>query len=159
MAVVLEASNKVWQKVEQALTGAGPDAQRAFKGLRDYLVQQSGNPNLQFIPYTAEQAVTDHGVDLTAAACKVYGWYGKGRRTSGTTASFIALNAAATQDATTTTIVTTRLKVLGQRFAFVFGAGLASETGLTVCAATTVGGATESSAADAADGFVVIGAA
>jgi hypothetical protein len=141
------------------LTNAGPEAQAHFKGLKEFMVSQKGNPNLQFIPYTAEQAVTDHGVDLVGAACTLYGFYGKGRRTTGTTASFLALNAAATQDATTTTTVSTRFKVTGERFSWASGQGLAHATGLTVCAATTIGGATESSAADAADGFVIVGAA
>ncbi len=158
MAFTPEDGNLVWQKVRQALIGAGPEAQNAFKALKEFIVSQKGNPQLQFVAYSAEQAVTDHGVDLVGGACTVYGIYGKGRRTTGTTSSFLGLNAATTGDATTTTIFTTRLKLTGQRFVFTTGFGLACETGCTICAATTVGGPTESSAADAADGFILVGA-
>ena len=82
MALVLEDGGKVWQKVRQALTNAGPEAQSVFKGLKEFIVSQKGNINLQFIPYTAELAVTDHGTDLVGAACTVYGFYAKGRRTT-----------------------------------------------------------------------------
>jgi len=158
MAVVLESGNLVWQKVKIALTDAGPEAQSVFKGLREWLVSQKGNPDLQFIPFSAEQAVTAAGVDLTAAACKLYGLYAKGRRTTGTTASFLDLHAAATDAATTTTVWSNRFKATGQRVAQVSGSGIAIETGLLVHGATAVGGTVDSSAADSADGFVVIGA-
>lgn len=162
MAVSTENGNKVWQKVKNALTAANanPTAQRAFlDGLKQFLAQQKRNPDLQFIPFTAEQAITDHGTDLVGAACTLYGVWAKGRRTTGTTSSFLDFHAAATGDATTTTLLTVRFKAISQEFAYMTGFGLACETGLTVCSATAVGGATESSTADSADGFVIIGAA
>lgn len=159
MALVLEDGAKVWRKVDQALTNAGPEAQRTFKGLRDFLVQQKGNPTLQFLPFSAAQAIAAGGTDLVGAASTVYGWYAKAARTTGTTSSFLALHAAADNTATTTTLVTDRIKLTGQRFSYVTGFGLAAETGLTISAATAVGGATESAEADAANGFVIVGAA
>src|SRR5450759_5520468 len=139
-----------WQKVAKAIVNASPANQAAFRDLKNYLVTQGKNPQLQFIPFTAEQIVTNTGFQAADVACTVYGVYGVGRRTTGTTASYFALHAAADNAATTTTIFTTRLKVTGQSFATVFPTGLACETGLTPSAATTVGRPTESSAADAA---------
>ena len=158
MAIALQDGVQVWQKVKQALVGANPTNQAAFRVLREYLATQGQNPQLQFIPFSAAQIVTNGGYSPDVDACTVYGFYVKGRRTTGTTASFIALHAATDNSATTTTIATSRFKVTGQSFAMVFPAGLACETELTVSAATTVGGPTESAEADAGDGFVLIGA-
>jgi hypothetical protein len=158
MALSLQDGVQVWQKVKQGLVNANPASQAAFRVLREYLATQGGNPQLQYIPYTAAQIVTNTGFQAADAACTVFGVYGNGARTSGTTAAFFALHAAADNAATTTTIFTTRLKVTGQSFAAIFPFGLACETALTPSCATAVGGATESSAADACNGFVLIGA-
>jgi len=159
MAVVLQASNLVWEKVKQATSNANPEVKATFKALRDWLVTQKGNPDLQFITYSAEQAATDHGVDLVGAACTLYGWYAKARRTTATTVAFQALHSAATNDATTTTVVTSRINLTGQQFSWVTGRGVAIATGLTIASADAVGGSTETTAALATDGFVIIGAA
>lgn len=158
MALSTENANLVWQKVKMALMNANPASQNAFLDLKMYLATQKKNPDLQFISYTAEQAIVDGGTDMVGAASTLYGWYANGRRTTGTTSAFLALHAAATSNATTTTLVTARFKAIGQSFAALFPAGLAAETGLTISAATAVGGATESATADAADGFVIVGA-
>lgn len=148
----------VWNRVNKALAGANPAIQEAFLKLKVYLSTQKGNPALQYASFTAEQAVTNLGTDLIGGACTLYGMYAKGRRTTGTTASFVAIHAAADNSATTTTLVTRRFKLLGQEFGYADPFGLACETGCTISAATAVGGATESSAADAADGFIIVGA-
>ena len=157
MAVVLENSQLVWKKVKNALANANPAHQAAFKGLKEYLSTQGRNPDLQFISYSEVSTLTD--LDVTAAASKVYGWYGKAARTSGTTSSFVTLHAAATNDATTTSIASNRIKAAGQTFANVWPTGLACETGLAISSATTVAGATASTTPDGADGFVIVGAA
>jgi len=159
MAVVVENAQLVWKKVANALANANPATQAAFQGLRRHLSTQGKNPDLQFIAFSEAQAIADHGTDMTAAACKVYGMYAKASRTTGTNSAFVTLHAAATGDATTTSIASGRIKATGQSFAYVWPTGLASETGLTICSATTVAGATESTTPDGADGFVVIGAA
>lgn len=158
MAIALQDGVLVWQKVAKALASANPAHAAAFRELRVYIATQGQNPQLQFVPYTAEQIVTDGGYSPDVDANTIYGFYAKGRRTSGTTSSFVALHAATSNAATTTTLVTSRFKAAGQAFAYISAPGLACETELTVAAATAVGGATESSAADAADGFVLIGA-
>ena len=159
MAVVLQSGNLVWEKVKKATANAGPEVRLAFKALRDFLVSQKGNPDLQFVAYSAEQAATDHGTVLIDAACTLYGWYGKARRTSATTVAFQALHAAATNDATTTTVVTALINATGQRFSHITGQGRSIATSLTVASADAVGGSTETTAALASDGFVIIGAA
>ena len=159
MAVVLENSQLVWRKVRNALANATPADQQAWQELRKYLSTQARNPDLQFIAFSEAQAIVNLGTDLTAAACTVYGIYGKAKRTTGTTSAFVALHAAADNSATTTTIFTNRIKLTGQTFSALYPRGLASETGLTISSATAVGGATESTTPDGADGFVVIGAA
>lgn len=160
MALVTEAGNKVWQKAKNYLSAvnANPASQNAFFDLKAYFAQQKRNPDLQFIPFTAEQATTDGGIDLVGAACTLYGFYGKGRRTSGTTASFLAIHDAASNAATTTTVVTNKFAILGKDFAWVSATGQPLATGCTISAATAVGGATESTTADAADGFLIVGA-
>lgn len=160
MAFTADANGNiaVWNRVNKALAGANPATQEAFLKLKVYLSTQKGNPALQFASFTAEQAVTNLGTDLIGGACTLYGFYAKGRRTTGTTASFLAIHAAADNSATTTTLVTARFKAVTQSFGSVFPDGLACETGLAISAATAVGGATESSTADAADGFVIVGA-
>lgn len=158
MALSLQDGIFVWQKVSKALAGANPGISQPFRELKTYIATQLGNPQLQFIPFTAEQIVTNTGFQAADAAGSLYALYAKGRRTTGTTSSFVALHAAADNSATTTTIVTTRFKAVGQAMGAVYPQGLAVETAFTLSGATTVGGSTESSAADAADGFIVIGA-
>src|SRR6185312_7976951 len=117
----------VWSAVKNSLSanntpdsiGTDPSCQAAFDGLKRFLAQQRRNPQLQFIAFTAEQATTNLGTDLVGAACTIYGLYAKGRRTSGTTASFLAIHAAADNSATTTTLITKRFKVKDQQFCYV----------------------------------------
>jgi hypothetical protein len=102
--------------------------------------------------------VTAAGTDLTTAtAATVYGIYAKGRRTSGTTSSFLDFHAATTDAATTTTVDSIRFKATGQQVAVIHPTGVAFETSVLVHGATAVGGTVDSSAADSADGFVIVG--
>lgn len=158
MALSVQDGVLVWQKVSKALLGANPASQAAFRDLRAYMTTQGGNPQLQFIPYTSAQATTNNGTDLVGAACTLYGWYYKAARTSGTTASFQAIHDAADNTATTTTVVTRKIKATGEQGSHVDPVGHALATGCTISAATAVGGATESAAADATNGFVIVGA-
>lgn len=160
MALATQSGNLAWQKVKNALTAANanPAAERAFRGLKEYIAQQKRNIDLQFIPYSAEGIVTNGGYSPDVDACTIYGFWAKGRRTTGTTSSFLAVHDATDNSATTTTIFTERLKATGQEFAWVSGVGQPIATEITISAATAVGGATESTAADAADGFILIGA-
>lgn len=159
MALATQNSNLVWQKVKIALLNASPAAQEGFAALKAYLAQQKGNPDLQFVPFSAEQIVTNGGFSPDVDAARVYGIWVKGRRTSGTTASFVAIHDATDNSATTTTVETFKFNLTGQQYFTINPDGFLLGTELTVSAATAVGGATESSAADAADGFVIVGGA
>lgn len=161
MALSLQDGVQVWQKVKNALTvgNANPGIQNAFRVLREYLATQGGNPQLQFIPYTAAGITTNGGFAATDAACTVYGVYGKGARTTGTTQAFFQLFNQADNTASTTLILyLTQLAAAGQSFGAVFPTGIAFSTSVTVASDTTVAGATESAAADACNGFVLVGA-
>lgn len=158
MAISLQNSQLVWQKVAKALAGASPAAQEAFRNLKTYIATQGGNPQLQFVPFSAEQITTDGGYTPVVGTALVYGWYAKARRSSGTTAAFMSLHDATTNGATTTTIDTAKFNLTGQDAFGIHSIGFRLGTDLTVACATAVGGATESSAADAADGFVIVGA-
>jgi len=160
MALFLENALLVRQKVKIAMgigVGADPSIVESGKELFNYLATQRKNANLQFIPVTAEQLVTNAGVALTDAACKIIAVYWKGRRTTGTTSSFVSLTSV---DQAGEVLDATRFKaVTNSAVLKLYPAGLAVETALHGSAATTIGGATESATADAADGFVIIAAA
>lgn len=158
MAISLESSGKVFRKAEKFVANANPEVRNALAALKNWLVQQKGNPDLQFIPFTAAQVVTNGGYSPDVDAARVYFAYFKGARTTGTTAAFGAIHDATDNSATTTTIVSAKFNLLGQEFHAAYPNGFALATELTVSCATAVGGATESSAADAFDGFVIVGA-
>lgn len=158
MALTTQSSNKVWNKVNKALAGANPGIVDAFRGLKLWLSTQKGNPDLQFIPFSAEDIVTNNGKLASVGASTLYGVYFAGRRTSGTTAAFAAVHDASDNSATTTTVVTAKFNASGQAAALVSGVGWPLATDATISCATAVGGATESAAADAADGFIIVGA-
>lgn len=158
MALSLQEGIFVWQKVAKALAGANPGVSQPFRELKTYIATQLGNPQLQFIPFTAEQIVTAGGFPAADVPATLYAVYAKGRRTTGTTASFLQVFAQANNTASTSLIThVSRFMAVGQVVGVVYPAGIAHETAITVAADTTVAGDTESSAADAADGFIIVG--
>jgi len=165
MALTTQSGNLVWQKVKNYLsnvnassTGVTPVAQEAFLALKKFMAQNKRNPDLQFAPFTAEQAVTNGGTSLIGGACTLYGLYYRARRTSGTTAAFLAIHDAADNSASTTTVVTAKIKATLNEGQILSGQGYALATDAVISCATAVGGATESATADAADGFIIVGA-
>lgn len=167
MALTTQNANLVRQKAYNAVYGTGTGTSTnsvspyhfyAVKSFFLHMAMNKGNPDLQFVAYTAEQAVTNNGTSLIGGACTLYMWFGKARRTSGTTSSFQAIHDAADNTATTTTINTARIKATGEQFVFIHPNGVAIATDVVISAATAVGGATESSTADATDGFVIVSA-
>ncbi len=167
MALATVNANIARQKAYNAVYGTGTGttvdsvSQYHFYAVKAFFLHMAinkGNPDLQFCPYTAEQATTNLGTSLVGGACTLYAWYGKARRSSGTTASFQAIHDAADNSATTTTVDTALIKLTGNQFFFVHPNGVALATDAVISAATAVGGATESTAADATDGFIIVGA-
>ena len=83
MALSVENSNLVWQKVRKGLANANPAIQGQFKALKEYLVSQKLNPDLQFIPFNEAVIVQATGYSPIAAACTLYGVYFIKNGTSG----------------------------------------------------------------------------
>lgn len=167
MPLTTQNANLVRQKAYNAVYGTGTGTSTnsvspyhfyAIKALFLHFAANKLNPDLQFAAYTAEQATTNLGTSLIGGASTLYAWYGKARRTTGTTASFQAIHDAADNSATTTTVDTVKIAAVGQQFLIVHPNGVALATDAVISAATAVGGATESAAADATDGFIIVGA-
>ena len=158
MALSLESSNLVWQKVKVALENAEPAAQLAFKGLKQWLAQQKGNANLQYIGLDDADITGTDGVVSADAACRVYGVYIKKRTTA--TDAFVKLFDDATNDGTAgDQMLVLPLKEASETQVFVAPDGLTMGTGIVSTSHTTSQGTTDSTAGDAGDGFIVIGAA
>ena len=168
MALTLANANLARQKAYNAVYGTGvgtatdsvsPYHFYAVKALFLHLAINKGNPDLQFVAYSAEDIITNNGFQAgTILVSTIYAWFMKARRTSGTTASFQAIHDAADNSATTTTVTTQKINATGQQAFFVWPNGHPIATQITISAATAVGGATESAAADATDGFLIVGA-
>lgn len=166
MALTTQNANLVRQKAYNAVYATGtstvkvsPEHYYMLKALFLHLAANKGNPDLQFVPFNTTQITTNLGYTPgIGGACTLYAFYGRAKRTSGTTASFIAVHDAADNSATTTTVLTAKINAAGQQFFIVSPDGHPIATDLTISAATAVGGAVESSAGDAVDGFVIIGA-
>jgi hypothetical protein len=173
-ALSTQSAGLVRQKAYNAVYGTGTGTSSdsvspyhfyAVKALFLHLAANKGNPDLQFLPYAAEDAVVDGGgTTLVTGALTLYAWFGKARRTSGTTASYEALydisNTGATGDSDIIgdDITVQKIKATGQQFFCVHPDGWAVATGLAVNSTTAIDGATQSSAANSTDGFVIVGA-
>jgi hypothetical protein len=166
MALTTQSANLVRQKAYNAVYSPLGSATVSISPFHFYAIKQfflhmaanKGNPDLQFRAFAAEDAVTNNGTSLIGGACTLYLLYAKARRSSGTTASFLAIHDAADNTATTTTVWTGKINATGQSLFFADPNGRALATDAVISAATAVGGATESSTADACDGFIIVGA-
>lgn len=169
MALTTQNANIVRQKAYNAVYGSGTGTSTntvspyhfyAVKVLFLHLAMNKGNPDLAFVPYAAEDEVTNGGYAPTnaAAACTLYAWFWKGRRTSGTTAAFEQVYDGTDNNTTTATIVTERINASGQSGLKVWPNGFPLATGLVISNCTAALGTTESSAANGADGFFIVGA-
>jgi len=161
MALSLENSNLVWQKTKIALDAlaAGPVANAAFRALKEKLAGVGGNPNLQFIPFEGTAADDASGTILADVACKVYGIYTK--KTATATDAYLAILDDATDDTGVATDVRMILPLLeaSHEITVIDPAGIAMGTGVVAKSYTDWDGTTDSSAGDAPNGFIIIGAA
>ncbi len=161
MALSLEDSNLVWQKVKIAMATeqASSVAQAAFKALKERLAGVGGNPDLQFVPIASTDIDDASGKVLADAATKVYGVYLKKAATA--TDVYVAILDDATDDTGVATDVRTVLPLLetSHEIFLIDPAGLAMATGVVAKAYTDWDGTTDSTAADCPDGFVILGAA
>ena len=160
----LTASNRVWESVRIALSGAGPAAQAQFKGLKSWLANSKGNLDLRFTPLTAEGVTTaDDGLGVGAGATKIYGVYLK-KRASGT-ASYISFVDNGTDDNYYGGSLTgaVRLQIAAnaanQEHVYVTPQGVAMANGIRVVSTTAAAaGTTAGTAANSVDGFLITGA-
>lgn len=163
------ARQKAYNAVYGTGTGTSSDSVSPyhFYAIKQFFLHwaiNKGNADLQFVPYSAEDAVvTTDGTTLCTAACTLYAWYGKGRRTTGTTAAFESLyqgNAGGgDSDPVGDIILSQRLNLTGQQWLTIHPNGfIVSSAGLSIVSTTAIDGTTESSAANSHDGFVIIGA-
>jgi hypothetical protein len=166
--VVVESAGKVRQKAYNAVYGTGvgtavdsvsPYHFYAIKAFFLHMAANKSNPDLQYIPYSAEQIIASGGYQpLGAGAATLYVWFMKARRSSATTASFQQIFDATDNTTATATIVTQQINLTGQQALFVWPNGFPVATEITIAADTTVEGGTESTAALSTDGFLIVGA-
>ena len=119
----------------------------------------AGNANLQIVPFSDTDITTAGGFDTGVdAACQVYLFYVNKRANA--TAAVVKLYDNITGDSITTEqTLSMLLDESNQETMQIYPTGFSHATGLIVVALTTVEGSTDTTAGDAGDGFVVIGAA
>jgi hypothetical protein len=156
MAVVLIASNLVWQQVLKYTAGAHPAIRAAFRDLKLHLSQQSRNPDLQVFPFTEAQADAAGGTVLLSGACKIYGAYIKKEATG--TDNFAWIYDDATDDTTAANArISFPLLLSSEEQVFIDPVGLPIATGIVVTQYTGPLGTTDGS--NGGDGFIIVGAA
>ena len=167
MALSAESAGLVRQKAYNAVYGTGTGTSTntvspyhfyAIKAFFLHWAANKKNTDLAFKAYSAEDATTAGGTDLVGAACTVYAWFVKGRRTTGTTAAWEQLQDAAGNSTTTAQVASVRLNVTGDQALFVWPNGVIMATGANISSTTINAGSVESSAANSSDGFVIAGA-
>jgi hypothetical protein len=160
MALSLESSNRVWQRVAIALRGANEASAQQFKELKKYLATQKGNPQLQFVAINGAVNSSDSGNTasqvLANAPCTLYALYLK--KASGATAVwFKGKNHASTATTDGTQEIAEQSAIANEEIVRAYLTGKALSAGLTVTEDTTATGSTLTLLANRFDGFVIIG--
>lgn len=158
-AASLESANKVWQRVNIALAGASPCAQRQFRALKEWLSTQKGNPDLQFLPFVNTSIDDATGQALVGSAVRIVGIYGKKAATA--TDVYLAIFDDTTDDAGGATdgrIVLPFLEASEEQV-FISPAGVSMAAGVVAKAYTDYDGTTDSTDTDCPSGFVIVKAA
>ena len=169
MALTLQNSNLVWQKVRQLLTGASPAAQEAFRGLKVYFATQKKNPDLQLVSWTASGALAASGTGTMASSTggvagiagtgTLYAVYAKHQGTGTTDAFFRVDDAINNVTGTAQAICGANLNATGDEFIWTNPNGTIFLVDLCVTSTTTFGGVTETTGvADTPHGFAILGA-
>lgn len=160
-----ESGLLVWQKVKQALSNANPGAQAAFKALREYVVQQKGNPNLTFKAFSKADLITaNDGLGLGAGTAKVYGIYIK-KGDDATDATFVLVDNGTDDNIysgslTASYAISIFSRIAEQEDVYMNPGGYDILLGIRLASVTAPSGTTVSAAeADSVDGFIVYGAA
>lgn len=169
MALATQSSQVVWKKVQNALAGASPAAQEAFRNLKVYMATQKKNPDLQFLSWTASGALAASGTGTMASSTggvagiagtgTIYAVYAK-KNGTGTTAAYFRIDDATNNETgTTKNIFAALFKNVGDEAVYMNPLGTVFTVDICATSCTTNGGTTETTgASDSQDGFCVIGA-
>lgn len=166
MALALQDGTFAWQTVFHTLAtqNAGRVAVEAFIKLQGFIVGAKGNPQLQVIPFssisTADPGIAqDTGYSpIGAVTSLVYAFFAKNQNVGDGTDSYIRLYNATTNTAIASAFVSGFIQAAGDEFLYIASQGVRFATDLTISADTGAGAGTESAAANAAVGFVLVGA-
>lgn len=155
MALSLESAGRVRQKT-RALT-LDPSIYLALKGFFTYWATNKQNADLQLVPVADASVTGSTGQVIADAAATVYVVYVKKGATA--TDSYLKLFDSATTDAVTTEqrLSVGMLEANEEQFVM-YPKGLTMGTGVIAAAHTTSEGATQSTAGDAGNGFIILGA-
>ncbi len=162
MALTLESANKVRQKTYMITRDPV-----VFFSLKAFFLDWAinhGNADLQLITFSDSTTSTDADAanintgysPIGAVTSTVYVLYAKNAGSGDGTDSYISLHNAT--DNASANYVTGIIQDDKDAFLFISKQGITFGTDLTISAATTAGGATESTAGNGANGFVIIGA-
>lgn len=160
MALALQEGNLVWLKVSKALTGANPAIQAQFKALREYVVSQLRNPQLQFQAFSDALLTTATGYSPIGEGVKLYGVYFIKNGTSGTgtaTDSWLTIANDASNVTDATKFVALMTSVADQEVSATYPDGLIFGTDITLSGETSAQDGTESTAGDSGNGFIIVG--
>lgn len=162
MAITVESSNRVWQRVKNALlngTGSNEASVRVLLELKKYLATFKGNPQLQFVSINGATSASDSGNTasnvLCSGACTLYALYLK--KTGATACWFKGSNHASTASTDGTQPIAETSAVANDEICRVWPNGKALGTGLSITQNTTATGSTLTLNANRFDGFVIIG--
>ena len=163
MALSLESANKVRQKVKlyQNFNAAEFGALKAFFL---YWATTKSNADLQYIPFSGN-ASADPGIcqatgysPIGGVTSTVHVFYVKNDGTGDGTDAFVSLHNNTTNTDVDLAFVTGVISDDNDSFLYINPKGLVFGTDLTISAATTNGGQTESTAARSGNGFVIVSA-
>lgn len=156
MALSLESAGRVRQKT-RALT-LDPSVFLALKGFFAYWASNKQNADLQLIPIADADVTSSAGVVLADAPATVYVAYIKKGSTA--TDSYFKLFDDITDDTTTTDQrLSVGLLEASEEHLAIFPKGLTMATGIVGTSHTQAEGATDSTAGDSGNGFLIVGAA
>ena len=161
MALATVDANLAWQQVNKYLANANPAVQAQFKGLKQYLATQKGNPNLQCIPFNEAVLVQSTGYSPIAAACTLYGVFFIKNGTSGAgtgTDSWLTIANDTSNTTDATKFVALMTSVANQQVSAIYPNGLVFGTDITISGETSAQDGTESTANDSGNGFILVGA-
>lgn len=162
MAIATEnivlAKRKAFARLSNGTAGS-PFAQAVIDQLFRYLSQHGANPDLQVIPFSAAGVVATTGQALADAACKLYAVVAKKQATNSTDAYLAFFDDPVDDcDGATDARLSLGFLVASDEEIWLKKDGLPMAAGVVAVSYTDYDGTTKSAEADAATGFIIIGA-